>query len=152
MAGKTAVTVADTGIPYVESEMEETDIGKIRREQEARVVFDSLPEKTFTGAVTFVSPTSSTDANGVVTYRVRVTFGFSPFPVPEGSVASVDYVVKEAKNVLVVPQSAIRRSENGNPTVFSIGRNAEISIKTGVSDGKMTEVLEGLRQGERIRY
>lgn len=48
--------------------MEEIDIVKIHTGQIVHISFDALEGINFTGSVTFISPSSSIDMNGIVTY------------------------------------------------------------------------------------
>ena len=150
-AGSAVLTVADTGSPYVESEIEETEASLVRTGMAARVTFDALPETVFTGSVEYVPAVSTTDAKGVVNFRVRIRLASDPFPVAEGSVGTVEIAVARAENVPVVPLRAVRKNAEGADVVRSADRNADVVVKTGISDGKTVQILDGLSVGERVR-
>ncbi|MDD5376772.1 MAG: efflux RND transporter periplasmic adaptor subunit [Candidatus Gracilibacteria bacterium] len=149
-AGKPFVSLVDTTHPYIESDMEEIDIAKVRLGQPVRISFDALESVSLTGSVTFISPSSSIDANGIVTYRVDVAFEPGVTEVREGMSATVDYIVNEVDNVLIVP-SGVLTETGGKYSLFSLDRNALVPVEIGISDGKMTEVRNGVKMGEKVR-
>lgn len=146
-----AITVVDTASPYVESEIEETEASEVRVGMAAKVVFDAKPETAYSGSVEFVSPTSSTDAKGVVNFRVRIRLSTETFPVAEGSVGTVEITVARAENVPTVPFRTVRKDDSGRDVVRSEDRGTDVVVKTGISDGKTVQILEGLSIGERVR-
>ncbi|MDD5197891.1 MAG: efflux RND transporter periplasmic adaptor subunit [Candidatus Gracilibacteria bacterium] len=144
------VSLVDTEHPYVESDMEEIDIAKVRLGQPVRIIFDALDDVSLTGSVTFISPSSLIDANGIVTYRVDIAFEPGMTNVREGMSATVEYIVREANDVLVVPTNFLSETD-GKYSLFSIDRNMSIPVEIGISDGKMTEVRSGMKMGEKVR-
>jgi HlyD family secretion protein len=56
----------------VEVDVPDADIARVRIGQEAVVVADALPDQEFVGEVSFISPTSETNQQGVTTYLVRI--------------------------------------------------------------------------------
>lgn len=64
--------------------------------------------------------------------------------------ATIDYIIDEVDNVLVVPLGALMET-GGKYSLFSLDRNAQIPVEIGISDGKMTEVRSGVKLGERIK-
>lgn len=148
--GKPFVSLVDTTHPYIESDMEEIDIAKVRIGQMVNISFDALEGVSLTGSVTFISPSSSIDVNGIVTYRVDIAFEPGIIGVREGMSATVEYIVREANNVLVVPAGVLIETD-GKYSLFSIDRNASIPVEIGISDGKMTEVKNGIMLNEKIR-
>lgn len=149
-AGKPLISVVDTTHPYIESQMEEIDIAKVYLGQMVYITFDALEGVSLTGSVTFISPSSSIDANGIVTYRVDIAFEPGSAGVREGMSATVEYIVREAKNVLVVPSGVLTEIE-GIYSLFSLDRNSSVPVEIGISDGKMTEVKSGVRVGEKVK-
>jgi|GEM_PF-3821140 len=137
------MTIVDVSHPYIEARIEELDISKIHLEQPTLITFDSLENTIFTGSVRFISDTSSIDANEIVTYLVEVVFDPGQSGVREGMTATIDYVIDEVKNVLTVPAEAIETIDN-KTSLYSLRDNRYKEVKIGISDGKNTEILEGV--------
>lgn len=102
-AGKPFISLVDSTHPYIESNMEEIDVAKVRVGQLVSITFDALEGVSLTGSVTFISPSSAIDANGIVTYRVDIAFEPGTAGVREGMSATVEYIVRQAENVLIAP-------------------------------------------------
>jgi multidrug efflux pump subunit AcrA (membrane-fusion protein) len=64
--------------------------------------------------------------------------------------ADVEFIVAGAENVLEIPRSALVEKEGREFVTVGAGAPRRQEIKTGISDGKMVEVLEGLKEGDRV--
>lgn len=106
------VTLIDTNAFFIEAGVEEGEIIKVKDGQEVRLRFDSLEGQTLTGTVTYVNEKANTDANGVVTYEVRIEFfPRSGMAVRDGMSSTIEFVTKEIRNALVVPVSAVKTKD-----------------------------------------
>jgi HlyD family secretion protein len=152
----TFITLADLEHPYVLFYIDESDLGKIAIGDTAQVVFDALPERTFTGKVTQIVPklvtVSSTAAvEGLV--QIDAISSSEKLTLPEGLNASVDIIGGEAKNVVLVPIAALREIDTDEYGVFVQDASGKITFKTvtiGLEDLTNAEVKEGLQAGETV--
>jgi RND family efflux transporter MFP subunit len=136
---------------FIEVPIEEADINKIELGQVAYANFDSLDDLQLQGEVSFISLTSQTSNNNIVTYLVRVLFENSKKEqIREGMTALADFVIAQAKDVLVVPVSAVRNIA-GKPSV-ELESSEERVVITGFTDGDYVEIISGLEKGEKINY
>lgn len=87
--------------------VDESDIGQIRVGQTARFTVQAFPDDTFTGTVTQVR-LQSVIAENVVNYPAVVSVDNADLRLRPGMTATVDFVVKEAKDVFYVPNAALR--------------------------------------------
>jgi len=136
---------------FIEVDIEEADINKIKIGQTVYATFDALDELTLDGEVSFISLTSKTNNNGIVTYLVRIVIiDKEDNQIREGMTAFVDFVTAEAKDVLVIPVGAVK---NVKDTPSVLNSNEEwVPIVTGFTDGKNVEVIKGLNAGDKIVY
>ncbi len=135
----------------IEAFIEEIDIIKITEKQKVYITFDALDSVKIEGIVNFVSPVSTTDANGIVTYKVVTTLKNSKeLTIREGMTAYLDFVTAEAKDVLAIPVEAVK-SINGKPQV-QLKDLSWKKVSTGFTDGKMVEILDGLTNNQTILY
>ena len=73
------------------------------------------------------------------------------FQLREGLTVTVSITVNERNDVLLVPNKAItRQGQETYVQVLKDGGTEPRSIKTGISDWQLTEVIEGLSEGEQI--
>ena len=73
----------------------------------------------------------------------------SPLP---GMQASVTLIVEQHLDVLTVPSGAVQNSPTGS-TVQVLnpdGTEETVTVQTGLSNGRVTEIIEGLEEGETI--
>ena len=103
------------------------------------------------GEVSFISLTSQSSSNGIVTYLVRVLFtNQSDSQVREGMTATVKLITSEAPNVLSVPVAAVRNVNNEIVVEKADGTYA--TVVTGFTDGTKVEISSGLNEGDKITY
>lgn len=91
----------------VECSVDEADIGKIQDGQRARFTVDAFPDEKFTGTVTQVRYSPEIIQN-VVTYTTIVEVDNPEMKLRPGMTATVSVIIGEAKNVLKVPNAALR--------------------------------------------
>jgi macrolide-specific efflux system membrane fusion protein len=137
----------------VKAQVDETDIAQIRLRQPAQLVLDAYPDQPFAGQVDQIAYDAKT-VNNVTTYEVDLVPEKTPSFMRSGMTANVSFVMDTRRNVLLVPNAAVK-SRNGDVHVLLAsakpnGTPVEKRIKAGLSDGKHTEVLEGVTEGEKL--
>jgi len=146
----TFVSIVDLNRLEVYAYVDETDIGKIRPGLEASFSVDSFPETEFKGTVSAIYPKATIQDN--VVYYITVISIENPEGKlkPDMTVNATLYLNKRSA-VLAVPSQAIGR-EGGRKVVHVLenGKGVAKTIKTGWKDGQYTEVVEGVREGERV--
>ncbi|BAV34248.1 RND transporter [Sulfuricaulis limicola] len=137
----------------VKAQVDETDIAQIRLRQSAQIVLDAYPEQPFPGRVDQIAYDAKT-VNNVTTYEIDVLPETVPPFMRSGMTANVSFIMDTRRNVLLAPNAAVK-SRNGDSYVLLApakpnGAPVEKRIKTGLSDGKQTEVLEGVTENEKL--
>ncbi len=136
---------------FIEVNIEEADINKIKIGQTVYATFDALDSLMLNGEVSFISLTSKTSNNGIVTYLVRIVImNKEDNQIREGMTVFVDFVTAEAKDVLTVPVSAVK-NVNDSPSVLNSDEQW-VPVTTGFTDGKNVEIIKGLNIGDKIVY
>jgi multidrug efflux pump subunit AcrA (membrane-fusion protein) len=146
----TFVTIIDLNRLQVDAYVDETDIGKVRVGQAATFSVDAFPDKEFSGKVTAIYPKALIQQN-VVTYDVVITIDNREGLLRPDMTANTIITVAKRDKVLAIPNQAVRR-EDGDRVVFvqEGARLVRRSVKTGWKDKTYTEVLNGLKEGERM--
>lgn len=146
----TFVTLVDLTRLQADAFVDETDIGKIAPGQAAVLTVDAFPDREFRGTVTAILPKASIQQN-VVYYDTVITLEPAGGLLRPDMTANVTILVGERRGSLVVPNQAIRR-EGGEKVVYVLvdGKGQRRVLKTGWKDSRYTEVLDGLREGERV--
>ena len=149
--GTRAFRIDDLTRLLVDVQVSEVDINRIRLTQDARLVFDAIPNKEYTGKVYEVSLVGSS-VQGVVDFTVTVELTNPDQDVRPGMTAAVNIVVNELQDVLLVPNRAVRVSE-GERVVYVLKDNAPqpVNVTLGASSDSDSQVLEGeLQEGDAI--
>jgi macrolide-specific efflux system membrane fusion protein len=146
----TFVTIIDLNRLQVDAYVDETDIGKVEVGQAATFLVDAFPEKEFAGTVRAIYPKALIQQN-VVTYDVVIAIDNREGFLRPDMTANVTITVAKREKVLAVPNAAVRREDGERVALLQDGeRFARRPIKTGWKDKQFTEVLSGLKEGERV--
>jgi len=139
--------IADRLVARVQ--VDEADIGTIKPGQNARILLDAFPDERVEARVTKISREGAI-VSGVVEYDVLV----EPLGVPRrwasGMTANVEFIVERKDSILVIPKSALSEREGLNFVTVLAGGPELVKIEAGITDGKLVEVVGGLREGDRV--
>jgi HlyD family secretion protein len=145
-----AISLVDPSRIEMNGVIDEVDIAQVKLGQEADIVLDALPDKKLKGKVTFISQIGTVEA-GVVGYDTTVTLENPDEELRDGMSATAEIILERRDDVLLIPNRAIRGStENPVVVVATDGQVEERQVTLGLSDGISTEVLSGLKEGERV--
>jgi HlyD family secretion protein len=162
----------------VDTSVAEADIGKLTASQSASFTVDAFPGERFRGKVRQIRNAPQTVQN-VVTYNVIIDVENPELKLRPGMTANVEVVADSRDEALKVANAAFRfrppaelvgdkkgKPEKGEATTFKskpedpsqktvwVLRNDKpepVKLKTGITDGKFTEVVDGeLREGDQI--
>ena len=135
----------------VKAQVDETDIAKIKLKQKAEIILDAYPDQVLPAQVDQIAYEAKTVSN-VTTYVVDVLPEKTPEFLRSGMTANVRFLQENKQNVRLLPAEAIVL--NGGKAKVTVrgtdGKSQERSIETGLSDGKKTEILSGLQEGEVV--
>jgi multidrug resistance efflux pump len=146
----TFVTIIDLNRLQVDAYVDETDIGKVHVGQEATFSVDAFPDKEFSGKVTAIYPKALIQQN-VVTYDVVIVIDNREDLLRPDMTTNTTIIVAMREKVLAIPNQAVRR-EDGDRVVFLQDGDGLVRrpVKTGWKDKTYTEVLSGLKEGDRV--
>jgi len=148
------MTLGDVHEVYVKGKVDESDIGKVTLGQPARIKVESFKDKTFNGKVTKISP-MGVEKDNVTTFEVRVSVDNSSGELKPEMTANAEIVLEEHKNVLIVPEGALKYDKNKQASVEVPDHNGkdgkrEVKVKIGISNGSKTELLAGLKKDDKV--
>jgi multidrug efflux pump subunit AcrA (membrane-fusion protein) len=143
------VVVQSASTFIVNATVDDTEINQVKRGQSVSVTPDGA---TFpvNGAVTSVSTVPSSQS-GVVSFPITVRLAGHPSGVYAGSSATLSITTKKVSNVLEIPTLAI--TFNGSTATVQVdngGGTVTRSITVGESYGLETQVLTGLKAGDKV--
>jgi HlyD family secretion protein len=112
-AGSVLLTIADMSVLEAEVEVDETEIPSVSLGQQAKVMIDAVPDRTFKGHVTEVgnSPIQTTQQAGgqrqATTFKVVITLDEAVPDVRPGFTCTAEITTATRKNVVSVPIQAL---------------------------------------------
>ena len=149
--GSSAFRIDDFSELFVEVEISEVDINRITVGQKADLTFDAIIGETFSGKVLEVSSVGNDNGSGVdflVTLQIIEPTG----QVRPGMTAAVNIIVSEIKDVLSVPNRAVRLQE-GQRIVYILrdGEIQEVEVEFGSSSDISSEIVSGdIEEGDLV--
>lgn len=142
------IVLIDPATVYFSAEVDEENIQDVKVGQKAIVSFDAYPDRKFDGEVYYIAQSvTQTEGGDVVGVRIKLE-NFSEKPII-GINGDTEITLEDRKDVLLVPKEAVYK--NGENSFVKTGLG-EKKIKLGIFDGVNWEVLEGVEDGEKIRW
>jgi len=161
----------------IDANVAEADVGVVAVDQQVDFSVDAFPARTFHGKVVQVRNAPITVQN-VVTYDTVIGVNNADLKLKPGMTANVSIMIAHKDDVLQIKNAALRyrpadgaatppqakgtppprgraaagRERRNERTVYVLSGNKPepVMIKTGIGDGVVTEVLEGLKEGDRV--
>uniref|UniRef100_Q01PJ9 Efflux transporter, RND family, MFP subunit n=1 Tax=Solibacter usitatus (strain Ellin6076) TaxID=234267 RepID=Q01PJ9_SOLUE len=140
--------IADLSTVWVVADVFEYEAAGVRIGQAAALTLAYLPGRTFRGHVSYILPTIDPATR---TVKVRVEFSNPEFLLKPEMYGEVEFQTGGTRR-LVVPQTAVLNSGD-RQTVFVDRGNGYFEprdVKIGAQNSGRTEILSGLKAGERI--
>ena len=142
-------TIADLSTVWVQAEVYEKDLGRLRVGQAAFLTVDTYPNQQFTGKVTYVSDFLDPRTR---TARVRCEVPNRDMRLKLDMYANVNLPTTFSRRALAVPVGAIQ--EVGDKTVVFVRKTATQFEPRWVSAGNtvrdLVEITHGLAEGEPV--
>ena len=146
------VEIVDPAVVEVDGIVDEIDVLSIRLGTPVKVTVDAVPGETIEGTVTQISP-GARNQQGVVTYPITIQVDVRPgLDLREGLSAVASIVLREERDVLLVPQQALYGTfdEPVVKVLNSTGALEDRSVALGASDDFWVSVKEGLKEGDQV--
>ena len=151
---------SDLSVMELDVDIDEADIGSMRVGQPATFVVDAFPQHRFPATLTSLHNAPKTDS-GVVTYPGVLSVDNRDGLLRPGLTATAAILVANAKDVLLVPNGALRFTPNlpaaqipppaatlndrksGRVWILVAGKPEARDLVLGGTDGKVTQILSG---------
>jgi HlyD family secretion protein len=151
-AGATSSSIVELaqGLEVV-AKVPESDIGRVQLGQSATVRVDAFPDKSFEARVKRVTP-RAVKINNVTSFDVVLSLVGEPPQLRIGMTADVGFQTGQVQADTLVPTVAIV-TEAGRPGVLLVGKKNQPTfqpVELGISSGKDTQILSGLKSGTRV--
>lgn len=143
------MTIADMSKMQIETQVDETDIGKVVEGQHVTFTVDAYSNRTFTGTVSNISQKANIQQN-VVYYPVMIDVDTANGLKPTMT-ARVTIHAGEVTNALLVPLTVLKENKNGRYVqILKDGQPQNIIVTTGLMGDDKVEIVTGLKDGDQI--
>ncbi len=144
----------------IDTSVDEADIGKVKVGEDVDFTVDAYPDVTFKGKVGQVRISPVTVQN-VVTYDVVVMVDNQELKLKPGMTANVSIIVAEKKDVVKVPNAALRfkpsdkiktkQQKGAGVWILENGKPRRVAVTSGIGDGNYTELTSGdIKEGQDV--
>ena len=148
-AGQPLFTLADHSTVWAMLHVPETMLARVKVDQPVELRLDSLPDKVFTGKLTWIGP--------AVDERTRMGLARAEFANPDRLLrdkmfATARILTRQTEGAMLVPPSAIQHIE-GKPFVFvKLGEDLfdARAVRLGAKFSERQEVLTGVQPTDQI--
>ena len=153
-AGTTIATVADMSIMIFEGQVDEAEVGKLEEGKDIKVVLGALGEEEFLSKLTFVAP-KGIEVNGAVQFKIKATVEIPTSKVRAGYSANAIIEIENKENTLCIKESLIQFNRFTEKPFVEIMNDDGVFVKKditiGISDGISVEILEGVKEEDKIK-
>src|SRR5437763_4869788 len=152
--GTEMATVADMRDLIFKGTVDEIDVGKLSVGMTTRIKVGALPTDVVTGRVSRIAPQAQ-QKEGATLFDVEVELNPSKITLRAGYSANADVIIREKKDVLVIPERLVTFADGGKKATVEVPGSdpkspKKVDIKTGISDGLNVEVVSGLTKGQKL--
>jgi len=152
--GATLLQIANLTKLYVTVKVDEADVAKLQRDQEAVITADALPGKKFKGKILRIAPKGTVESN-VTLFEVVVAADAEGSKALRPQMSSnVEIVVNEKRGVLLVPKRALERvGKKGTDAeyIVRLADGKQTPVKVGLIEAGQAEILSGLSASDKVQ-
>jgi len=148
-AGTSLITLMDTSKVIAKAHIPQPDAALLKVGDKATLTVPGENDLV-EAKVTIISP--ALDPNST-TVEVWVQAANPKQRLKPGTSVQVSMIAQTVKDAIAVPSEAVLTAQDGTTTVMVIGpdnRAHQITVKTGVREGNKIQIVEGIKEGERV--
>lgn len=151
--GTTIAIIADMGEMIFEGKVDESEVGKIKEGMELILSIGAIDQEKFTAILERISP-KGVEENGAIQFEIRADVKLKEDQfIRAGYSANADIVLERKNDVLAINESLLKfDGDTAYVEVETAPQTYEKRIvKTGLSDGLVIEIIEGLTSSDKIK-
>ena len=150
--GTDIVRLEDTSVMRLRFTVPQTDISRIRLDQQVDIFVDSYPETSFQGSITAIEPAVSVQS-GLI--QVQADIPNSDGKLRSGMFARANIILPTIENQVTVPQTAITFTLYGDNVYIISEKDGEKRvkqqvIKVGERVRDIAHILKGVEPGDVV--
>ncbi len=150
--GTVLMTMAEMKDLLFRGTVDEIDVGKLREGMPVTIKIGALPQAQLDGVLSKISLKAKKQDNATVfpveitlvdTHGVRLRAGYS---------ANADIIIARRDSVLMLPERVVTFAGDSALVTLLLpdGATERRTVRTGLSDALNVEILDGLKEGDRV--
>lgn len=150
--GEALFSIGDVSRMKLIAQVDEGDIGNVKKEQVTLIEVDAWPDEKFEGAVTKISPQGMSSGSVMTTFGVTIEIDNADGRLKPGFTADVEIIVDELTDAIRVPFRAVLETDD-KFYCFVVDDDdiiEEREIETGRTNYEFYEVISGLQEGDKV--
>jgi Cu(I)/Ag(I) efflux system membrane fusion protein len=148
MAGATLFRIVDLSTVWVNVEMPEAQAALLKPGAFAEAGVSGHPGEVFKGRLGAILPEVNATTR---TLRARIELGNPGARLKPGMFASVSIAPEPGKQAVLVPSEAVIRTGERNVVIVAGGKGfVAVDVQVGQEMGGRTEILKGVKAGEKV--
>ena len=141
------LTIVNLSTVQVKTSVTEDQINKIEQGQQVPVLIKSASEEPFTGTITNIALAADASTKS---YPIKVQIKNSEQLLKPGMFSEVQLTETLPQTLLVPSDAVVRKDSTDVVWVIKEGQATSREVTLGISDGKQTQILSGLKNGEQV--
>ena len=155
-AGTTIATIANLSNMIFEGTVDESEVGKLKEGEALGVVIGALNEKTLPAKLIFIAPKGLSDAAGAVQFTIKAKVKVELTEnIRAGYSANAEINIESKDSLFSIKESLVRFDRITEKPYVEIQQSDNSfkiqNITLGLSDGINVEVVDGLKEGDKIK-
>ena len=150
--GTPILQVGDLSRIFIRASVAESDIGRVELGQRALITADAYPDQRFFGEVIRIAAKGE-EVTEVVVFDVMIeAMGENRDSLKPGMTANVFILAARREDVVLAPLEAVMRGREGQLLTIREpdGSDVERPVVTGINNGYLVEITQGVDAGETI--
>jgi len=150
--GMPIVGIPDLSVMMAKTTINEVNISKIEKHQNAIITIDALKEETFYGKITRLASLARRErSTNTKVFDVEVQLDSTKAELRPGMTCGIRLIVNRVSDALTIPLQSVFEKD-GKTIVYVMGARgpAEREVKVGRRSNDRIEILEGLKVTERV--
>ena len=155
-AGTTIATIANMSFMIFEGKLDEAEVGKVSEGKEIKVILGAIQNKEFPAKLTFVAP-KGVEENGAVQFTIKADVSIDSLTnIRAGYSANAEIDLEAKDSVLAIREALLQYNRITEKPFVEILEEEEnkfkkMDVELGLSDGINVEILEGVKEGDKIK-
>jgi HlyD family secretion protein len=154
--GTEIATLADMSDLIFKGTVDEIDVGKLSVGMPVRLKIGALPDQAITGQLSRIAP-QAVEKDNAKLFEVKIAMDpFENIMLRAGYSANAEIVIREKKDILLVPERLVLFEDDGAKTFVEIPGDTpeaepeKVAVELGLSDGLNIEVISGVKEGDKL--